>query len=390
MFGDGLVLRPAATESEDIVFRPVSPSSAAISSPMTGCAFAMARSTRWKRSAFNFFDHRFHPALAVLYRRRIRAFHRPDLQTAACRARAWFQGSENWLAADMRELLEFYAEAGVDDALEEDPVDRFAESRPRDRNGSALQAEMPPKPTERSRCACAELRKTADRRPPGPSAIRQGRAESDPAGCVGAGRGADRACPRTAPRAPRRSTNCARAWPEFDGCNLKFTAKNLVFADGNPEADLMLVGEAPGRDEDIEGLPFVGRSGQLLDRILAAIGLDRSRPTSPTSSHGGRPATARRRRRKPKSAGRSSSGRSNWPTRRCWSRWAGRRRRCCSTRPRACCGCAAAGACTVTASRQCDPDHADAASRLPAAQSRPQETRLAGFSGGQGQAAELG
>ena len=62
---------------------------------------------------------------------------------------------------------------------------------------------------------------------------------------------------------------------EFDGCNLKFTAKNLVFADGNPEASVMLVGEAPGRDEDLEGLPFVGRSGQLLDRMLAAIGLDR-------------------------------------------------------------------------------------------------------------------
>jgi DNA polymerase len=61
----------------------------------------------------------------------------------------------------------------------------------------------------------------------------------------------------------------------FDGCNLKFTAKNLVFADGNPEADLMFVGEAPGRDEDIEGLPFVGRSGQLLNRMLAAIGRDR-------------------------------------------------------------------------------------------------------------------
>ena len=62
---------------------------------------------------------------------------------------------------------------------------------------------------------------------------------------------------------------------EFEGCNLKFTAKNLVFADGNPAADVMLVGEAPGRDEDLEGLPFVGRSGQLLDRMLAAIGLDR-------------------------------------------------------------------------------------------------------------------
>ena len=58
----------------------------------------------------------------------------------------------------------------------------------------------------------------------------------------------------------------------FDGCNLKLTAKNTVFADGNPAAKLMLVGEAPGRDEDIEGRPFVGRSGQLLDRMLNAIG----------------------------------------------------------------------------------------------------------------------
>ena len=62
----------------------------------------------------------------------------------------------------------------------------------------------------------------------------------------------------------------------FEGCNLKFTAKNTVFADGNPDAAVMLVGEAPGRDEDVEGLPFVGRSGQLLDRMLAAIGLDRT------------------------------------------------------------------------------------------------------------------
>ena len=61
----------------------------------------------------------------------------------------------------------------------------------------------------------------------------------------------------------------------FDGCNLRLTATQLVFADGNPESRVMLVGEAPGRDEDIQGLPFVGRSGQLLDRMLAAIGLDR-------------------------------------------------------------------------------------------------------------------
>ena len=62
----------------------------------------------------------------------------------------------------------------------------------------------------------------------------------------------------------------------FDGCSLKFTAKNLVFSDGNPQARIMLIGEAPGRDEDIEGRPFVGKAGQLLDRMLAAIGMDRT------------------------------------------------------------------------------------------------------------------
>lgn len=59
----------------------------------------------------------------------------------------------------------------------------------------------------------------------------------------------------------------------FEGCPLKKTAKSLCFARGNPKARLMLIGEAPGRDEDLEGLPFVGRAGRLLDKMLAAIGL---------------------------------------------------------------------------------------------------------------------
>jgi uracil-DNA glycosylase len=59
----------------------------------------------------------------------------------------------------------------------------------------------------------------------------------------------------------------------FDGCSLKVTAKNLCFYRGAPQARLMLIGEAPGRDEDLQGKPFVGRAGQLLDRMLAAIGL---------------------------------------------------------------------------------------------------------------------
>lgn len=62
----------------------------------------------------------------------------------------------------------------------------------------------------------------------------------------------------------------------FDGCPLKRTATRLVFADGNPQARIMFVGEAPGRDEDVQGLPFVGRSGRLLDLMMAAIGLDRT------------------------------------------------------------------------------------------------------------------
>jgi uracil-DNA glycosylase len=61
----------------------------------------------------------------------------------------------------------------------------------------------------------------------------------------------------------------------FDGCGLRRTATNTVFADGIPGAPLMIVGEAPGADEDRIGLPFVGRSGQLLDRMLAAIGFSR-------------------------------------------------------------------------------------------------------------------
>jgi DNA polymerase len=63
----------------------------------------------------------------------------------------------------------------------------------------------------------------------------------------------------------------------FEGCALKQTAMNLVFADGNPKAKLMVIGEGPGAEEDRQGLPFVGVSGQLLDRMLACIGLDRTK-----------------------------------------------------------------------------------------------------------------
>ena len=66
-----------------------------------------------------------------------------------------------------------------------------------------------------------------------------------------------------------------KALEGFEGCSLKHTAINLVFGDGNPKARVMLIGEAPGADEDRQGLPFVGQSGQLLDKALSTIGLTR-------------------------------------------------------------------------------------------------------------------
>jgi len=94
----------------------------------------------------------------------------------------------------------------------------------------------------------------------------------------------------TAPAARRQQTNITTdetlaalaslddlkaALQGFDGCALKQTASTLVFADGNPQADIMLIGEAPGRDEDRMGLPFIGAAGQLLDKMLSSVGLDR-------------------------------------------------------------------------------------------------------------------
>lgn len=64
----------------------------------------------------------------------------------------------------------------------------------------------------------------------------------------------------------------------YDHCELKKGARSLVFADGTPAARVMIVGEAPGRDEDLQGLPFVGRAGQLLDRMFDAIGMGRAHP----------------------------------------------------------------------------------------------------------------
>ena len=153
----------------------------------------------------------------------------------------------------VQQLLAFYLEAGVDCALTDEPVNRLAEP---DAVPAAVPRETAPPRTVREIPAAM---------PPVP---RRETAVAPEAAITSA-----REAARTAP-----SLEALRVLLEnFDGCALKHTATRLVFADGNPQARIMFVGEAPGRDEDIEGLPFVGRSGKLLDRMIAAIGLDRSK-----------------------------------------------------------------------------------------------------------------
>lgn len=80
---------------------------------------------------------------------------------------------------------------------------------------------------------------------------------------------------RAAVRRVQSLAELAEAQAAFEHCEIRKGARNFVFSDGNPAARVMVIGEAPGRDEDIEGRPFVGRAGQLLDRMFAAIGLAR-------------------------------------------------------------------------------------------------------------------
>jgi uracil-DNA glycosylase len=151
-----------------------------------------------------------------------------------------------------RELLAFYAEAGVDMPLGETAIDRLAAAQV----APAATVEAPP--------ARAGFREPLRR----DFAPAQTAAPAAPDAAIMAAREMAKGA---------ASLEVLRGILEkFEGCALRVTAKQLVFADGNPQARVMFVGEAPGREEDLEGLPFVGRSGKLLDRMLAAIGLNRT------------------------------------------------------------------------------------------------------------------
>jgi len=185
------------------------------------------------------------------------------------------------------ELITFYVDAGVDALVGEAPIDRFTDEG----NAVASPASATPD-SERSAAAHSATAETvqpvsgsrAGATGMDPSPDRPRRSDSGLAAEETWRARAAPPSPEAAVMAAREAAKSAatlealRALLEtFEGCTLRATATQLVFADGNPKARVMFVGEAPGRDEDIAGLPFVGRSGKLLDRMMQAIGLDRTK-----------------------------------------------------------------------------------------------------------------
>jgi DNA polymerase len=153
-----------------------------------------------------------------------------------------------------RELLAFYVDAGIDSLVGEQPTNRMADDlvQPRKAGGApfAVPAQrVPAKPT-------VQITAPAGAPPPSPEAAVM--------------------AAREAARTAKTLDDLQALLEGFEGCALRATATQLVFADGDPQSRVMFIGEAPGYDEDIAGRPFVGRSGKLLDRMMAAIGLDRT------------------------------------------------------------------------------------------------------------------
>jgi DNA polymerase len=144
-------------------------------------------------------------------------------------------------------LLRWYVEMGADEAIGPEPANRFA---------------PPPLPEPPERLVA-----------PRPPVVRGGTA-APPRALAESNAEAAQSARRLAAGA-ETVTALAALVAGFEGCTLTQTATNTVFADGNPTARVMIIGEAPGADEDRIGRPFVGRAGQLLDRMLATIGLDR-------------------------------------------------------------------------------------------------------------------
>ncbi len=159
------------------------------------------------------------------------------------------------------DALAWQVEFGADEAIGEVPVDRFAESAAADAAPSRAAASAfaaAPRGRAAATGAAPDARPGQDQR--GPEAP------------------AEAASARDLAAAATTLEELAEAMRGFEGSPLKMGARNFVFADGLPGARVMVIGEAPGAEEDRIGKPFVGRAGQLLDRMLAAIGLARTAP----------------------------------------------------------------------------------------------------------------
>jgi len=152
------------------------------------------------------------------------------------------------MASELAQMLRWQIEAGADEAIANSPQNRYARPEP------------PPQPLGNPAAAAAKPKPAFEPALPGIPPAAAPERHSAYALAAAAGTLAE----------------LKTAIENFEDCALKRTATHTVFADGNPEAAAVFVGEAPGAEEDLRGLPFVGKAGQLLDRMLAAIGLDRS------------------------------------------------------------------------------------------------------------------
>lgn len=148
------------------------------------------------------------------------------------------------------QTLRFYLDAGVDESIGTEPIDRYALSQAAAKAPKPAPAQAKSQPVQRGPANPAVSPVTAAPNAAGQSAMASASAATT-------------------------LTELRAAVEAFDGCSLKSTAKSTVFADGNPDARLMVIGEAPGGDEDRQGLPFVGVSGKLLDLMLESIGFTR-------------------------------------------------------------------------------------------------------------------
>ncbi|WP_102957792.1 uracil-DNA glycosylase [Mangrovicella endophytica] len=204
-------------------------------------------------------------------------------------------------------LLEWYREAGIDVVVSDIPRDRFAETATEaTRRGAPASSPM----AARRDGSAGPANATADsamppaQRSSAPSLSSMPSAATTRDDSPGSGLGSPRvtvpdevavADARERARSAQSLEELEAALARFEGCNLRLTARSLVFGDGDPRARLMLIGEAPGREEDIAGHPFVGRSGQLLNRMLGAIGIERDSVrvtnTVPWRPPGNRPPT---------------------------------------------------------------------------------------------------